>query len=125
MSRSNVRTLVREFAKHDARFSTTARETVDAAAHGAANARATSSAIRALAATTFAAVVSVPTAMCAPFGLGGKKESSPPSDQKFESEIKASRSNKSGANAAFDPEALERGAKALREINQSPYATKV
>jgi ATPase family AAA domain-containing protein 3A/B len=127
MSRSNVRTLVREVAKHDARFSTTARETADAAAHGAANAGSTSStsAIRALAATTFAAVVSVPTAMCAPFGLGGKKESSPPSDQKFESEIKASRSNKSGANAAFDPEALERGAKALREINQSPYATKV
>lgn len=25
----------------------------------------------------------------------------------------------------FDPEALERGAKALREINQSPYAKKV
>lgn len=25
----------------------------------------------------------------------------------------------------FDPEALERGAKALREINKSPYAKKV
>lgn len=30
---------------------------------------------------------------------------------------------RSGFN--FDPEALERGAKALREINQSPYAKKV
>ena len=28
-------------------------------------------------------------------------------------------------NAAFDPEALERGAKALREINKSPYAKNV
>jgi Domain of unknown function (DUF3523) len=26
---------------------------------------------------------------------------------------------------SFDPEALERGAKALREINKSPYAKKV
>ena len=26
---------------------------------------------------------------------------------------------------SFDPEALERGAKALREINNSPYAKKV
>ena len=33
-------------------------------------------------------------------------------------------SNKS-QNAAFDPEALERGAKALREINKSPYAKNV
>ena len=50
---------------------------------------------------------------------GGKKDAS------VESEIKPTRGNKSGATAAFDPEALERGAKALREINASPYATKV
>ena len=58
--------------------------------------------------------------MCAPFGLGGGKK-----DASVESEIKPTRGNKSGATAAFDPEALERGAKALREINASPYATKV
>ena len=29
------------------------------------------------------------------------------------------------AGVGFDPEALERGAKALREINKSPYARKV
>ena len=29
------------------------------------------------------------------------------------------------ATPSFDPEALERGAKALREINASPYAKKV
>ena len=32
---------------------------------------------------------------------------------------------KSAAAPSFDPEALERGAKALREINASPYAKKV
>ena len=66
------------------------------------------------------AAVGVPSAMCAPFGLGGGKK-----DASVESEIKPTRGNKSGATAAFDPEALERGAKALREINASPYATKV
>jgi len=58
-----------------------------------------------------------------------KASSSPgKEDERFDamrSEIKPSKTNVSGANAAFDPEALERGAKALREINQSPYATKV
>ena len=29
------------------------------------------------------------------------------------------------SGVGFDPEALERGAKALREINKSPYAKKV
>lgn len=68
------------------------------------------------------------TARAAPFGFGGggkvdggdaNAKSAPASS------IEPSRKNKSGANAAFDPEALERGAKALREINASPYATKV
>lgn len=92
------------------------------------------SSVRALAtAIAGAALGGVPSAAsCAPFGFGrssdansetgGKKTSS---DANATSEIRATRTNKSGATAAFDPEALERGAKALREINASPYASKV
>jgi len=41
------------------------------------------------------------------------------------SDSKSSSSSGKHQNAAFDPEALERGAKALREINKSPYAKNV
>ncbi len=37
----------------------------------------------------------------------------------------ADKDDVSKAAALFDPEALERGAKSLREINKSPYAKQV
>ena len=89
-------------------------------------------ALRALAGSIATAALSgVPSAAsCAPFGFGrasdgGEERGNKLSDAERSSEIRATRSNKSGATAAFDPEALERGAKALREINASPYASKV
>ena len=36
-----------------------------------------------------------------------------------------SKASSSNSGVGFDPEALERGAKALREINNSPHAKKV
>ncbi|QDZ21733.1 AAA domain-containing ATPase [Chloropicon primus] len=42
-----------------------------------------------------------------------------------ECDSKASSSSNANSGVGFDPEALERGAKALREINQSPHAKKV
>ena len=96
--------------------STTVRSgDVNGAAIDATSSSSSSTGLRAALAAVFAATTTV-TASCA-----RGKDATPA----FESEIKGSRSNKSGANAAFDPEALERGAKALREINASPYATKV
>jgi hypothetical protein len=38
---------------------------------------------------------------------------------------KAEKKSKNDSSSLFDPEALERGAKALREINKSPFAKQV
>ena len=108
-----------------------ATATGDAAAAAAGSASSSKTLLRNLAVGAFGIAASASTAACAPFGFGGGSSSgkTPTADSSASaqttSEIKPSRSNKSGANAAFDPEALERGAKALREINASPYATKV
>ena len=59
--------------------------------------------------------------------------SSSPSKQKQQQEADQTANQKSDAKsepeepkgAGFDPEALERGAKALREINSSPHAKQV
>ena len=53
--------------------------------------------------------------------LGGRGTSSSSSSSDGAGKSVANKSQ----NAAFDPEALERGAKALREINKSPYAKNV
>ncbi|PNH11928.1 hypothetical protein TSOC_001243 [Tetrabaena socialis] len=45
-------------------------------------------------------------------------------DEKAASE-KATKAEREKSDRLFDPEALERGAKALREINKSPYAKQV
>ena len=119
-----MRALARAFLGMDSRFasssvsssSTSSKSASKSASSSNPNPNPVAVAVSALA----VAAVGVPSAMCAPFGLGGGKK-----DASVESEIKPTRGNKSGATAAFDPEALERGAKALREINASPYATKV
>ena len=119
-----MRALARAFLGMDSRFasssvsssSTSSKSASKSASSSNPNPNPVAVAVSALA----VAAVGVPSAMCAPFSLGGGKK-----DASVESEIKPTRGNKSGATAAFDPEALERGAKALREINASPYATKV
>ena len=85
--------------------STTVRSgDVNGAAIDATSSSSASTGLRAALAAVFAATTTV-TASCA-----RGKDATPA----FESEIKGSRSNKSGANAAFDPEALERGVKACK-----------
>ena len=123
---TDVRTLARAFVKMDSRFaSSAASSSSSSSSSGAASSSSSANRTFAAVATAVAvAVVGAPSAMCAPFGLGGGKKDASVAVA-GESEIKATRGNKSGATAAFDPEALERGAKALREINASPYATKV
>ena len=111
-----MRALARAFLGMDSRFasssvsssSTSSKSASKSASSSNPNPNPVAVAVSAVA----VAAVGVPSAMCAPFGLGGGKK-----DASVESEIKPTRGNKSGATAAFDPEALERGAKALREMS--------
>lgn len=70
----------------------------------------------------------------APFNLSGlstspnpQQQTSPqkPPAEESSAAPRARNDNSRTSSGGFDPEALERGAKALKEINNSPYAKKV
>lgn len=62
-----------------------------------------------------------------PFFSSSSSSTPPPPDQitDAKSESQASAAAEEPRGSGFDPEALERGAKALREINSSTYAKQV
>ncbi|KAM3709550.1 hypothetical protein ACJW31_02G180400 [Castanea mollissima] len=61
-----------------------------------------------------------------PFSSSSSSSPSPEGDQTSKSKSdKKAQAEDSSRSAGFDPESLERGAKALREINSSPYSKQV
>ena len=61
-----------------------------------------------------------------PFSSSSSSSPSPEGDQTSKSKSdKKAQAEDSSRSSGFDPESLERGAKALREINNSPYSKQV
>lgn len=61
-----------------------------------------------------------------PFSSSSSPSPSPEGDQTSKSKSdKKAQAEDSSRSSGFDPESLERGAKALREINSSPYSKQV
>jgi ATPase family AAA domain-containing protein 3A/B len=60
-----------------------------------------------------------------PFRFYPFSSSTPQGDQSSDAKSEAKPEGEESRGSGFDPESLERGAKALREINSSPFAKQV